>query len=80
MKRIIKSFFWVIISLLISIPAFAAEPFELHLLDVGQGQSVLIEADNHYMLIDGGGRISSSFVVAYIKQQGVKYMKVQLLI
>ncbi|MBQ8306492.1 MAG: MBL fold metallo-hydrolase [Blautia sp.] len=49
----------------------AAEPFELHLLDVGQGQSVLIKADGHYMLIDGGGRDASSFVVSYLRQQGV---------
>ena len=35
---------------------YAAEQFELHVLDVGQGQSVLIESDNHFMLIDGGGR------------------------
>ena len=48
-----------------------AEPFELHVLDVGQGQCVLVEADNHYMLIDGGGRESSSFVVSYLKQQGI---------
>ena len=48
----------------------AAQPFELHLLDVGQGQCVLIEADGHYMLIDGGGRSASSFVVSYLKQQG----------
>ena len=50
----------------------AAQPFELHLLDVGQGQSVLIEADGHYMLIDGGGRSSSSFVVSYLKQLGIE--------
>ncbi len=50
----------------------AAQPFELHLLDVGQGQSVLIEADGHYMLLDGGGRSSSSFVVSYLKQQGIE--------
>ena len=50
----------------------AAQPFELHLLDVGQGQSVLIEADGHYMLLDGGGRSSSSFVVSYLKQLGIE--------
>lgn len=49
----------------------AAEPFELHLLDVGQGQSVLLKADGRYMLIDGGGRESSSFVVSYLRAQGV---------
>lgn len=53
-------------------PVYAAEPFELHVLDVGQGQSVLIEADSHYVLIDGGGREASSFVVSYVKQQGIE--------
>ena len=52
---------------------YAAQPFGLHLLDVGQGQCVLIEADGHYMLIDGGGRSSSSFVVSYLKQQGIDH-------
>lgn len=50
----------------------AAQPFELHLLDVGQGQCVLIEADGHYMLLDGGGRNASSFVVSYLKQLGIE--------
>ncbi len=54
------------------ISAYAAEPFEVHVLDVGQGQAVLIEADDHYMLIDGGGRASSSFVVSYLKQNGIE--------
>ena len=48
--------------LLGSVPCLA---FECHVLDVGQGQSVLIEADGHYMLIDGGGRDASSFVVSH---------------
>ena len=50
----------------------AGASFELHLLDVGQGQCVLIKADGHFMLIDGGGRDSSSFVVSYLKQQGIE--------
>ena len=36
---------WMILS---CISVHAAQPFELYLLDVGQGQSVLIEADGHY--------------------------------
>lgn len=59
-------------TLLTGFSVHAAQPFELHLLDVGQGQCVLIEADGHYMLIDGGGRSSSSFVVSYLKQQEVE--------
>ena len=50
----------------------AAEPFAFHVLDVGQGQSVLVESEGHFMLIDGGGRGASSFVVSYLKQQGVE--------
>ena len=50
----------------------AGASFELHLLDVGQGQCVLVKADGHFMLIDGGGRASSSFVVSYLEQQGIE--------
>lgn len=60
-------------TVLLGVTAYAAQPFELHLLDVGQGQCALIEADGHYMLIDGGGRSSSSFVVSYLKQQGIEH-------
>ena len=60
-KRLLLVFTFCI--LLGSVPCFA---FECHVLDVGQGQSVLIEADGHYMLIDGGGRDVSSFVVSYL--------------
>lgn len=40
-------------------------------LDVGQGNAVLVEQDGEYMLIDGGDREYSSFVVSYLKEQGV---------
>ena len=50
----------------------AAEPFVFHVLDVGQGQSVLVESEGHFMLIDGGGRGASSYVISYLKQQGVE--------
>ena len=36
-------------------------------LDVGQGNAVLVEQDGEYMLIDGGDREYSSFVVSYLK-------------
>lgn len=41
-------------------------------LDVGQGLSVLVHSDGHYLLYDGGDRTASSFVVAYLKKQGVE--------
>lgn len=46
--------------------------FELHMLDVDQGMSVLIKADGHYLLYDGGDAATSSFVVSYLEQQGVR--------
>lgn len=45
---------------------------EVHFLDVGQGLSVFIESDGHYMLYDGGDSNKSSFVVAYLRDQGVQ--------
>lgn len=45
--------------------------FALHMLDVGQGLSVLVESDGRYLLYDGGGAEASSFVVSYLKQQGI---------
>lgn len=41
-------------------------------LDVGQGNSVLVESDGIYMLIDGGDYDYSSYVVAYLKNQGIE--------
>lgn len=40
-------------------------------LDVGQGNAVLVESDGAYMLVDGGDREYSSFVVSYLKNMGV---------
>lgn len=45
---------------------------QVHYLDVGQGASALVESDGHYMLIDGGDRAHSSFVVSYLKKEGVE--------
>lgn len=43
----------------------------VQVLDVGQGLSILAESDGHYLLYDGGDRGASSFVVAYLEDQGV---------
>ena len=45
--------------------------FSMTMLDVGQGLALLIEADGHYMLYDGGGQSRSSYVVSYLRQHGV---------
>lgn len=54
------------------ISSFAVDAFKMHVLDVGQGQAVLLEYDGHAMMIDGGGRESSSYVVSYVKQLGIE--------
>lgn len=46
-------------------------PFSLTMLDVGQGLSILVQADGEYLLYDGGGRGASSYVVAYLQQHAV---------
>lgn len=45
---------------------------KLHFIDVDQGDSILIESDKHYMLIDAGQDEQGSVVVDYLKKQGVK--------
>lgn len=43
----------------------------VYYLDVGQGSSALVESDGRYMLIDGGDRSHSSYVVSYLKKLGI---------
>jgi competence protein ComEC len=47
--------------------------FQVHFLDVGQGDSILVLfPDGKNMLVDGGKRDMGSLVVKYLKEQGVK--------
>lgn len=48
---------------------------EVHVIDVGQGDSILIKSNGENMLIDGGRRASSKEVVNYLRQQGVESLK-----
>lgn len=45
---------------------------EVHYIDVGQGDSVLIESGNHYMLIDAGKSCKANIIINYLKKIGVK--------
>ena len=54
-------------------PEISAEGnLNIHFLDVNQGTSVLLESDGHYAIYDGGNSDRSSFVVAYLKDQGIE--------
>lgn len=55
-----------------SVPVHTEGEMEVHFLDVGQGSACLVESEGHYMLVDGGDRDTSSFVVAYLRDQGVE--------
>ncbi|MFJ8262739.1 ComEC/Rec2 family competence protein [Rummeliibacillus sp. NPDC094406] len=67
----------VIFSLLLSLfiyvsPSSAASNVKVHVIDVGQGDSILIQTGNENVLIDGGNKGKGDEVVAYLKKQKVK--------
>ncbi|NCB00122.1 MAG: MBL fold metallo-hydrolase [Clostridia bacterium] len=50
----------------------------VHFLDVGQGAAVLFQINDQVMIFDGGGRESSSFVVAYLKRLAIDQVDVMI--
>ena len=44
---------------------------EVHFIDVGQADCILIKASTKAFLIDGGGNGTSEAVVKYLKKQGI---------
>lgn len=48
--------------------------FEVHFIDVGQGDAALVLCDGQAMLIDGGEATASSKVYAYLKNHQVDYL------
>ena len=48
--------------------------FEVHFIDVGQGDCSLILCDGKAMLVDGGEASESSKVYAYLKKLGVNHL------
>lgn len=54
-------------------PSLADGPhLQVHFIDVGQADCMLLECDGKYMVIDGGNRADSSLVIAYLQHQGVE--------
>ena len=47
-------------------------------LDVGEGKGILVQCDDQTMLIDGGPRESSSFVVSYLNRMGIQKLDYML--
>jgi competence protein ComEC len=58
-----------------AVAPLAAEEMRVHFLDVGQGDSILIELPNgQSMLVDGGTRRAGGFVKDYIKSLGINHL------
>ncbi|MBQ9269751.1 MAG: MBL fold metallo-hydrolase [Oscillospiraceae bacterium] len=56
-------------------PPAQAAPCSVEMLDVGQGLCILVQMDGEYLLYDGGGRESSSYVVRRLKDMGIRDIK-----
>ena len=65
---------WLLLTLMLLVGSVTANADEMkvHFLDVGQGLSILVQCDGQNMIYDGGDRSTSSYVVSYLKDQGVE--------
>lgn len=48
---------------------------KITVLDVGQASATLIESNGEYMIFDGGDKLTSSFIVSYLKEQNIDSLK-----
>lgn len=59
--------------------ATVSGPLKVHFIDVGQGDSILIQTpDGKTMLIDGGPKSSGASLVSYLKKQGITKINVMV--
>ncbi|MCR4658407.1 MAG: MBL fold metallo-hydrolase [Lachnospiraceae bacterium] len=52
--------------------------FQIDFIDVGQGDSALVQCDGHYMLIDGGDASKSSLIYSYLNARAIKYIDIMV--
>ncbi|OQX52785.1 MAG: hypothetical protein B5M48_04725 [Candidatus Omnitrophica bacterium 4484_213] len=74
-RKLIKiCFLSFLICLLLFVSAFAeTRPLKIHFIDVGEGDSILIEAPNgEAALVDAGNLISGFWVAEYLKENGIQ--------
>ncbi len=83
-KKVINLVFALVIVLLVNIfgnegsqPIYneATSNLEVHFIDVGQADSILIKSGEEAMLIDAGNNADGDMVVNYIKEQGINKLK-----
>ena len=57
-------------------PAFTeGETLTVHYINVGQADSILLECEGQFMLIDGGNKEDGQLVISYLQQQGVEELE-----
>ena len=54
--------------------AESGAPLEIHVLDVGHGDSILIKNNGHYMLVDAGQDDYGTRIQLYLMKQGVDHL------
>ena len=72
MKRIFALF--VVLFALLEASCANDAAFEIHFIDVGQGDAALVLCDGEAMLIDGGDSKASSLIYSYLKQHNVSHI------
>ena len=73
MKKLFLTYIIIIIIISIFIPSDKNNYLSIHTIDVGQGDSILIQTPNYKnILIDGGDESSHNIVSSYLKKHGVK--------
>lgn len=76
MKNFMKSFLVAFLICILSVTVFAdtasSNKLIVNYIDVGQGDSELIECNGEYMLVDAGEKDKGTVVVNYLKSRGVE--------
>lgn len=79
MKRRITAFIVILATLLCLCSCSgkdANSSFSIRFIDVGQGDSALVECDGHYMLIDGGETTAGDTVYNVLEEQGIQKLDI----
>ena len=73
LKKLFLTYILIIIIISLLIPSGKNNYLSIHTIDVGQGDSILIQTPNSKnILIDGGDDNSHNIVSSYLKKQNVK--------
>lgn len=75
-KRLLAMFLLAVLLLCFCSKANPATTFSICFIDVGQGDSALIECDGHYMLLDGGNQKAGDTVYNVLEEKGIQRLDI----